>query len=680
VPYTPPSGNAVDLIFSGAYTAPAGSAVELNFNPAAPVTHEATLAGALDDAACLFAAVAQVSATIDAALADTMGALACVPMAAAQVAGTLDDIAGDLYAVASLSATLAAVLDDVAPAVDATWSAGVWRGLETSRRSLHADQSSHVDLEISGILRQARKTIAQRRQAWGQINPLPASVDAGWTQVPTRRAALVDGWDKVPSKHQHKRGGYQAAPRRAVDGMATWQAARAIDRESASKYVSPPRQADDFFVRYGGARRVGIETDAQFGIGTPTWLQKFIAPWGVADPHSWIFGGWFYPPLPPPPPYVPSTELVFYQRAEDYTGGAILEFNRPCWAWPLFKADTHIRPGAIIVLHTIHVVRLPDLVNVPVLSVQLQFDIDSWAWGVSLSLQTAAAIALLEPIDGEPVQVRINLDGYYFHALIESWTESRQFGETTYTATGRSPLALFASPYAPIRSHLEPDQMTAAQLIDAELANTNWSAAYHADLLLLCTSEWLVPGGVWSYQNKSPIDAVLQVAGAIGARAYSDRTSNLVRIEPRYPISPWNWAAATADKTIPLSVARSVSTQLTPQPDYNHIFVSGQNQGVLVSAYRQGTAGDRPAPMITDSLITYANAGRERARNQLSNTGRQARVTIDLPLNEVTGLIEPGQLIEVSDAIPWRGLAVGTTISAAHGAIGQRVEIERHYS
>jgi hypothetical protein len=63
----------------------------------------------------------------------------------------------------------------------------------------------------------------------------------------------------------------------------------------------------------------------------------------------------------------------------------------------------------------------------------------------------------------------------------------------------------------------------------------------------------------------------------------------------------------------------------------------------------------------------------------LANTGRQARVSIDLPLNDTTGLLEPGQLVEISDATPWRGLVTGITVNAAHGAISQQVEIERHY-
>jgi hypothetical protein len=193
------------------------------------------------------------------------------------------------------------------------------------------------------------------------------------------------------------------------------------------------------------------------------------------------------------------------------------------------------------------------------------------------------------------------------------------------------------------------------------------------------TIDWLVPGGAWSYQNKAPIDAIVQIARAAGARAYADKTGSLVRIDPRYPISPWNWASATPAKTIPISLVRSVASQLSPQPLYNQIYVSGQTQGVLVSGILTGSAGDKPAPMVTDSLITHVDAGREHARNVLSNTGRQARVTLDLPLSATTGLLEPGQLVEVSDAIPWRGLVTGINVLASHGVVSQQVEIERHF-
>jgi hypothetical protein len=661
----------------------------------------AVLVGALESVSAAMIAVPSTPAVLIAGLDDVLGALAVTPSSPLELTATLEPVAGLLAVTTSTFAALSGALEDVqalfslqtlhlaefvAPLDDcgvessAVWSAGVFRGLTASRSMPHAVNIAPVRRMYRGITDQAPRKPALQRLPWADGTRVPAQRAAGWTQVRTRPASHAAAWETAVVQARTVQDGQRAAPRRSKTASAVWHPARPIERGRFDRYRSPPARPLAVDGAYGRATPRAFEWLSASGIGTPIVLQRFVAPWGIANPHSWIWGGWFYPPPPPAPPYTPSTDLVFYQRQEDFTGGAILEFNRPCWAWPLSDTRTLTTAGAIIVLHTIHVVRLPDLVNVPVLAVSLQFDIDSWAWGVSLSLQTPAAIALLEPIDGEPRQVRIDLNGVLFTMLIESWGKTRQFGETLYTASGRSPLAVFAAPYAPLRSYLEPDPQTAAQLIDRELANTGWSAAYHPDLLQLFTTDWLVPGGTWSYQNKSPLDAIRQIAAAAGARAFADRNNAVLHIQPRYPVSPWDWAAATPDKSIPIGLARSVSTQLQPRPDYDQIYVSGQHQGVLVNAIRQGSAGGNPAPMVTDPLITYVNAGRERARNVLADTGRQARVSLDLPLSPITGLIEPGQLTEVSDAVPWRGLAVGVNINATHGAISQRIEIERHYS
>jgi hypothetical protein len=461
-----------------------------------------------------------------------------------------------------------------------------------------------------------------------------------------------------------------------------WQGATAHTTARTSPYTAPKAQPKAWRLDVGTGRDLSLHTrEWQFIYEIAgNFKRQYKIPWEVATPHSWIWGGWKYPPKPPPPIYTPSTLLRFYQIEPDFIGGAILQFGRPCFAWPIDYHRTDPHGNYTIMLHTIHVKRLPDLLEIPVLSVSLKFDSESWAWGASLNLKTAETMSLLAAVNGEPRQVQIELDGFYLVSLIEEWGESRIFGETSYTASGRSPLALFATPYAPLRSHLEAEAKTAAQLIDHELLNTDWTTAYHADLTQLFTTDWLVPAGAWSYQNKSPIDCIVQIARAVGARAYSDHTANFVHIAPRYPVNPWDWADEEhVDQTIPLNLIRSMSTQLNTQPAYNQVIVSGQSHGVTVSASIKGSGGTMTAPMITDNLITYVNAGRERARNVLCNTGKQARVTLELPMNTVTGLLEPGQLVEVSETIPWRGLVTGVSVTANHGTISQSVEIERHY-
>ena len=63
----------------------------------------------------------------------------------------------------------------------------------------------------------------------------------------------------------------------------------------------------------------------------------------------------------------------------------------------------------------------------------------------------------------------------------------------------------------------------------------------------------------------------------------------------------------------------------------------------------------------------------------LSEGGKQARMSIDLPMHNSTGLLLPSMLIEVSGQ--WRGLVRGVSISVQQKglSITQSVDVERHY-
>lgn len=656
--YTPPAGNAVNLIFANAYTPPAGNAVTLNFNPAD--IHTSTV-------------------TIDAILDDVTGIIGIIPTRTAAIAATLADTSGIITVQTVVNAAISAILDDVQAAISAIWAAGVWRGLSLHKRGAYEGDSVKKFIQFADIFSQAahrQPVITAPLQVAAKFR---TKINSGWAEVAHQHKQKALAWSIGEPLAQHRQADYSASPAKHLVRINVWDNAEILQAQRSSAYIAPKAKPKVWHYRYDeGLTRMQAWLSI-YGLATDI-NRRESSYWDQGTPHSWLWGGWHYPPPPLPPVYIPSTDLVFYQIEPDFIGGAILQFGKPCFAWPLKpKNPITFLTGATIVLHTINVKRTADNVAIPVLSAALKFDAESWAWGVTLNLKKPETIALLESDNGEPREIQIELDGVYFTALIEEWGETQVFGEWTYTASGRSSLALFAYPYAPLRSYLETADKTAAQLIDYELQNTGWSAAYHTSLVQLFTTDWLIPGGAWSYQNKAPIDAIVQIAHAAGARAFADRNAKLVHIAPRYPLNPWAWNAATPDQSIPLSLVRSLSTQLSPQPDYNNVIVSGQSHGVTVSANITGSGGTMSAPMITDNLITYVDAGRERARNVLANTGRQARITLDLPLNETTGLLEPGQLVEVSDTIPWRGLVTGININAAHGVISQSVELERHY-
>ena len=112
------------------------------------------------------------------------------------------------------------------------------------------------------------------------------------------------------------------------------------------------------------------------------------------------------------------------------------------------------------------------------------------------------------------------------------------------------------------------------------------------------------------------------------------------------------------------------------------MYVSGERYGVVGHVVRSGTAGDLVAPMVANSFITHADAARERGRAILADTGRQAVVTLELPMFETLGLLDPGLLVAVgSGQSAWRGLVRSTSLSAnwSHSlTVRQTIEVERH--
>ncbi len=153
--------------------------------------------------------------------------------------------------------------------------------------------------------------------------------------------------------------------------------------------------------------------------------------------------------------------------------------------------------------------------------------------------------------------------------------------------------------------------------------------------------------------------------------------------QSRYPTLPWEWTNVPPDRTLPLDVMKTVNLRWQEKPAFNAVYVSGERVGVTAQVLRTGTAGDMVAPMVVDALITHADAARERGRSILADTGKQALVTLELPLLPAIGLLEPGLLIAVGDGnSPWRGLTRATRIAATWNeslTVRQTVELERHY-
>ena len=87
---------------------------------------------------------------------------------------------------------------------------------------------------------------------------------------------------------------------------------------------------------------------------------------------------------------------------------------------------------------------------------------------------------------------------------------------------------------------------TMAQLAKA-LLPFGWTLDWQAP-------DWLVPGGFFSLDNQTPIEAIKYLAEAAGGFVLPHQRDRHLIIKPRYPTVPWQLDGALADVAIPRAI------------------------------------------------------------------------------------------------------------------------------
>ena len=83
--------------------------------------------------------------------------------------------------------------------------------------------------------------------------------------------------------------------------------------------------------------------------------------------------------------------------------------------------------------------------------------------------------------------------------------------------------------------------------------------------------------------------------------------------------------------------------------------------------------------MVTDQLITSAVAARQRGLSILADTGRQAMVSLRLPVLEETGIITPGAFVRYTDGSDIKlGIVRSTSVETSFPEVFQSIQVETH--
>lgn len=532
---------------------------------------------------------------------------------------------------------------------------------------------------------------------WSQPAPADQASASAWQSADRADAAPVAPWDKTERANTPARTAWKAATPVAQQRGMVYQVCTPLDVLSAIGWqlaapatvnLLAPHQVADVLqqlrtVSAQQGARISARAHAPHQVATPA--QRAIrARWKVAAQ--------LIPPgltvLVPPgeggiTPHPVSLDLVF--ACPPYEQGAPLDlvFGHVCLPPVGPGAPLFILPARYyMAVHSLQAWRLPDMLPLPILEFRYSSDRGSFGWSFTLSLRRSA-FDDLAPISGVPARVRVEADGIRFDMLVDDLSRDEAHGQRDVKVTCSSLTAVLAAPLARDTQRLSAATFTAQQLALQALEFTGVSLSWGL-------TDWLVPAGAWSHTG-TPLGAVATIVGAAGGYLQSHRYLPELQALHPYPDltggilgGPWNWGLAGVTPAVELSPLSLVTIGVKREdgPDLNAVYVSGATQGVSGLYRRDGSAGDKlPSPII-DPLITAVEVVRQRGRAVIGAAGPKHRITASLPVltgPSQPGILSVGQLIQVNESTPWRGMVRGVSGSFRHGAeVRQTLEIERH--
>lgn len=387
------------------------------------------------------------------------------------------------------------------------------------------------------------------------------------------------------------------------------------------------------------------------------------------------------PPVVPPgadPCYLPALPVnLLFTGAYTPNGNLLFVCERHSGGPPPPPGSTVVVPirRVYLVLNTIMLRRVEGDILMPALSFAMTIDADSWTWSWAATLPTSA-LSNLEPSGaGEPVELEATINGVAYRLIAERLSSERTFGRNSLKVSGRGRNAVLADPYAPRKSFSAAGDLTAQQLAEDALTDNGIPIGWGVDWQI---EDWFVPGGTWSHQG-TYLTALQAIARAAGGYVQPHRVAQSLRVMHMYPYAPWDWGGVTPDYELPSDVVGREAIEWTEKPIYNRVFVSGQRNGLLGQITRAGTAGDAIAPAVVEPLATAIEALRQRGRAVLSDVGRQAAVSLRLPVLSETGLILPGAFVRYVDGATTRiGLVRTTALNGDLPQLRQTLGVETH--
>lgn len=522
----------------------------------------------------------------------------------------------------------------------------------------------------------------QQAQNWQQSQALSVAANSDYQNTSRQTHEQAQVWQASSQIGNTANDSYNTNRPERKASQQPWQSAIELTLAANDRYTSHIQLKPQLKNNWQAAEQLSLNFG--FGYDAATWIRLLDQiVWEKSqypkNGRSIDDGGGI---TPEPPDYEGTTDLNFICKLRNVDPhNVILNFGaHPC---PDQIIPTVPVQQVYFIMNDTSLTRASDGAGIELHSVQVGIDQNSWCWSFSAKLPFTE-LDKVKPNNDGLIEVELNINGNIWRMLVEQYDQDREFANSDISISGRSVTALLDAPFASIRSFAQTSATTSRQLADNELERVSSDLGFSLNWSLIDALGWTMPANAWSYTNLTPVAAIKQIVEGGGGFLNSHMNARQLLVKPVYPSAPWQWASADPDLILPYDIVLRESLKWEEKPMYNAVYVQGETAGVRGFVKLTGTAGDYQAPMVVDPMIGDEAAARQRGLTILAAGGKQARVSLDLPMHETIGVIEPSMLLKITGNDDWYGLSRSVSISSSIATDGkittrQTVEIERHY-
>lgn len=497
---------------------------------------------------------------------------------------------------------------------------------------------------------------------WSDATPARNGPETRWSAAARANGTARPSWsDATPARGATETVWQQAA--RANGGAETrWKDAPRDVNSAHVAWFQLARLTNPVSTRWQDGGRLNRPIAVPFGDGArarTTWRTTWNDagyPLHRSRPR---------PPIPPEPWEPIGTHICLRHPLP----GALLHLGWGCQD----LTQTIIVPIRRIyrVFNTVTLTRVTDGAVIPADGLSLSLDADSWAWSWSARVP-GSAVTLLMP-DGDPQDLLATVNGHGIRLLIDSISRAREFGSSWLSVRGRGRAAVLAAPTAASRTRYNSETRSAQQLMEEALTDNGVPIGWTVDWGI---EDWSVPAGSWSHTG-TDIEAATRIAEAGGGYIQGHDTAQTLLVLPYYPAAPWAWPETTPDYALPEDACQTEGIEWIEKAAYNAVWITGNDNGRRDYIRRTGTDGLTMAQTIVDGLATDAVMTRQRGLRVLADTGKQALITVKLPVLAETGIIKPGNLVEYTEnGIARRGMSRAVSLDCGFPEVWQTIKLE----